>query len=194
MTQFGLAFSVAATQKGNKEIPGVKHSPRIVEYHQACTLQATSDEIAWCSSFVNWSYLIAGIILNPAGMQQRLIDARFEVNDIAAFYKSAAVVAESLGHSSKPIFERGKTNYENVKLGTRSAAARSWLGFGEAVQIPQVGDLAIFSRGNNGWSGHVGWVTDIGVTFVHSLGGNQANKVSVAPYSRWRVLGYRREV
>lgn len=30
------------------------HNPRIVEYHQTTTLKATTDEIAWCSAFVNW--------------------------------------------------------------------------------------------------------------------------------------------
>lgn len=30
------------------------HNSRIVEYHQTTTLKATTDEIAWCSAFVNW--------------------------------------------------------------------------------------------------------------------------------------------
>lgn len=30
------------------------HNPRIVEYHQTTALKATTDEIAWCSAFVNW--------------------------------------------------------------------------------------------------------------------------------------------
>lgn len=37
------------------------HTQRILEYHQTTTLKATQDEIAWCSSFVNWVLKEAGI-------------------------------------------------------------------------------------------------------------------------------------
>jgi uncharacterized protein (TIGR02594 family) len=30
------------------------HTQRILDYHQTTTLKATTDEVAWCSSFVNW--------------------------------------------------------------------------------------------------------------------------------------------
>lgn len=29
-------------------------NPRIIEYHATTKLKATSDEVPWCSSFVNW--------------------------------------------------------------------------------------------------------------------------------------------
>jgi uncharacterized protein (TIGR02594 family) len=38
------------------------HTQRILEYHQATTLKATTDEVPWCSSFVNW-------VLNQAGIK-----------------------------------------------------------------------------------------------------------------------------
>lgn len=31
-----------------------RENPRIIEYHKATTLRATEDEVAWCSSFMNW--------------------------------------------------------------------------------------------------------------------------------------------
>jgi uncharacterized protein (TIGR02594 family) len=37
------------------------HTQRILEYHATTTLKATSDEIAWCSSFVNWVLKEAGV-------------------------------------------------------------------------------------------------------------------------------------
>ena len=36
-----------------KEGKGI-HNPKIVEYHKTTSLKAKSDEVAWCSSFVNW--------------------------------------------------------------------------------------------------------------------------------------------
>lgn len=46
---------------GVDEIVGAEaHHPRIVEYHQACTLKATDDETPWCSAFVNWCMLKGG--------------------------------------------------------------------------------------------------------------------------------------
>lgn len=36
-----------------KERPGADHDPFILWCHEATTLRATTDEVAWCSSFVN---------------------------------------------------------------------------------------------------------------------------------------------
>jgi len=46
---------------GQKEIKGDKDNLRIVEYHATTTLKATDDEVAWCSSFVNWCFRQCGI-------------------------------------------------------------------------------------------------------------------------------------
>lgn len=46
---------------GVAEVEGAKHNPRIIEYHRACTLKATEDEIPWCSSFANWVMLQVSI-------------------------------------------------------------------------------------------------------------------------------------
>lgn len=39
--------------------PG-QHNKRIIEYHSATSLRATTDETPWCSSFVNWVMAQAG--------------------------------------------------------------------------------------------------------------------------------------
>jgi uncharacterized protein (TIGR02594 family) len=47
-------LTVAQGELGVSEIPGSKDNARIVEYHQATSLNASDDETPWCSSFVNW--------------------------------------------------------------------------------------------------------------------------------------------
>jgi uncharacterized protein (TIGR02594 family) len=44
---------VAQREIGVKEVRGGEN-PRILEYHSTTTLKASEDEVAWCSSFVNW--------------------------------------------------------------------------------------------------------------------------------------------
>lgn len=75
---------------------------------------------------------------------------------------------------------------------TRSAAARSYLKWGSALDAPATGCVVVFSRPGNSWSGHVGFVLGkdpVGRLLV--LGGNQGNAVSIAPFQMSRVLGYR---
>lgn len=53
-------IDIARGELGTSEVPSVKANPRIIEYHKATTLRANNDEIAWCSSFVNWVMQTAG--------------------------------------------------------------------------------------------------------------------------------------
>ena len=55
-------LEIALLELGVKEIKGQSHNPRILEYHDTTTLHATSDEVPWCSSFVNWCITKAGLI------------------------------------------------------------------------------------------------------------------------------------
>lgn len=86
--------------------------------------------------------------------------------------------------------------YMNKKIqeaggrGTRSSSARSWLKWGRQ-SVGRVGDLVVFQRGNDGWSGHVGFVYEITDTQIYTLGGNESDNVMVKPYPRVNVLGYR---
>jgi uncharacterized protein (TIGR02594 family) len=135
------AYIIAMNELGVAEVPGDGNSPRVLEYHKATGLQATEDEVPWCSAFANWCIQKAG-----GG-------------------------------------------------GTKSAMARSWLRWGKAIEQPQAGDMVIFSRGSDGYSGHVAfYVKKIDDKTIQVLGGNQMDMVCVANYGTDRVLGYRRSL
>jgi len=73
---------------------------------------------------------------------------------------------------------------------SRSAAARSYLQWGRALASPRPGCIVVFERGPK--FGHVGFVAGAdraGNLLV--LGGNQGDTVSISPFSRGRVLGFR---
>lgn len=53
-------LEIAEGEIGVHEVAGHAANPRIVKYHAATTLKATSDEIPWCSSFANWVMIQAG--------------------------------------------------------------------------------------------------------------------------------------
>jgi len=75
-------------------------------------------------------------------------------------------------------------------VGTNNALARSWLKWGEKLSEPVFGCITVIERGNNTWSGHVGFLMDITPNYIHMLGGNQSNRVSMAVYPKSKVLGY----
>jgi len=76
--------------------------------------------------------------------------------------------------------------------GTDSLMARSFLNYGVRTKTPEVGDIAVFRRGRNSRSGHVGFYVGEDDTYVHVLGGNQSGGVSVAQYPKRMLLGYRK--
>ncbi len=78
--------------------------------------------------------------------------------------------------------------------GTGSNLARSFLDWGQAVDDPEQGDLAVFWRDNpEGPYGHVGFFDGYNADgTIRVLGGNQGDAVSVANYDPSRLLGFRR--
>lgn len=76
---------------------------------------------------------------------------------------------------------------------TRSAGARSYLGWGKSLPTPAVGCIVVFWRGSpSGWSGHVGFVTGQDAKGnLMVLGGNQGDSVNIKAFAKERVLGYR---
>jgi uncharacterized protein (TIGR02594 family) len=76
--------------------------------------------------------------------------------------------------------------------GTDSATARSWMSWGKESSGKK-GDIVVFWREKiDGWKGHVGFVNSIEADgSIYVLGGNQADSVSIAKYSRDRLLGFR---
>lgn len=81
----------------------------------------------------------------------------------------------------------------NDKQRSGQLNARSWLGTGEPVSCPLIGDVVVLWRESpESWKGHVGlFIRDDG-DFIWVLGGNQNNQVNISPYRKSRLLGYRR--
>lgn len=130
-------LKIAIKEMGISEISGNKSNSRIIEYHSKTSLKATSDEVPWCSSFVNWC-------LDKSGF-----------------------------------------------LGTNSAAARSWLSWGQRINFPAKGCVVILSRGKNPMQGHVGFFLGIKNDFVSILGGNQSDSVKISNFPISSIIGYR---
>lgn len=78
--------------------------------------------------------------------------------------------------------------------GTGSLAARSYLKWGEAVDLADAkpGDIVVFKRGNSTWQGHVAFFVERAGSKIKVLGGNQSDAVSVQGYAAADVLGIRR--
>jgi len=81
---------------------------------------------------------------------------------------------------------------------TDSLLARSYLKWGNSVDIPEKGDIMVFSRGSQAWMGHVGFYAGT-VKWKEKdywvvLGGNQNNTVSyqLFPVNSHRLLDIRR--
>ena len=72
--------------------------------------------------------------------------------------------------------------------------ARSFLFWGEKVKEPEVGDIVVFERGDEGWQGHVSFYigTSQDGKYYYVLGGNQSDQVNVEAYPVRKVLSIRR--
>jgi uncharacterized protein (TIGR02594 family) len=83
--------------------------------------------------------------------------------------------------------------------GTKAANARSFENWGTPIAISaiQPGDIVVLTRGVDRWKGHVGFYVGPNNEHPHThldiLGGNQADKVSVARYDASRVITVRRQ-
>jgi uncharacterized protein (TIGR02594 family) len=51
---------IARGELGQRDYPGPRHNPRVIEYLNTTGFQANNDETSWCSAFVNWCMLKAG--------------------------------------------------------------------------------------------------------------------------------------
>lgn len=99
-----LAYLIAENEIGQKEVSGSKHNDRILEYHSATALKAQTDEVPWCSAFVNWCLKQANVKgTNQAnarsflawGLQIQLEDAR--KGDIVIFKRGSSAWAGHVG-------------------------------------------------------------------------------------------------
>lgn len=74
-------------------------------------------------------------------------------------------------------------------ISSRYESARSYSTWGIPIPQPVLGCIVVFSRAGGGHVGFVTGLVDDGRLLV--LGGNQANAVSISPFDRNRVVGYR---
>jgi uncharacterized protein (TIGR02594 family) len=128
----------AKQEIGVREIPGPKHSARVLSYWELSKLAFRDDETPWCAGFV-------GAMLEDVGIKS-----------------------------------------------TRSGMARSYQNWGQPCG-PIPGAIVVYWRGSkSGASGHVGFVVGKDKAGnIMTLGGNQGDAVTIAPFSTARVLGYR---
>jgi len=76
--------------------------------------------------------------------------------------------------------------------GTGKLNARSYMDWGVETKTPERGDVVVLWRGTrDSWKGHVGFYVGTEGNYIHILGGNQGDSVSVAKYPKDRLLGYR---
>lgn len=76
--------------------------------------------------------------------------------------------------------------------GTGSALARSWLDWGDALEAPRPGCIAVLWRESpDSWKGHVGFYLRHDDQQVWLLGGNQLGAVCENAYPLECVLAYR---
>ena len=69
---------------------------------------------------------------------------------------------------------------------TRSLMARSYVNWGEGLEIPRIGAIAVLSRGRDPALGHVGFVVGETEDHLFLLGGNQSQRVSVDAFAKSR--------
>lgn len=71
--------------------------------------------------------------------------------------------------------------------------ARNWLKLGVPLETPALGCILVFWRGSKtGVSGHVGlYAGEDAQGYLHVLGGNQSNAITIARLDKARVLGMR---
>jgi uncharacterized protein (TIGR02594 family) len=87
------------------------------------------------------------------------------------------------------VFVAAVMRNEGFKAPPHWYRARAWLNFGIGIEEPVPGCIAVFERGG---AGHVGFVVgtdERGRLMI--LGGNQGDAVTIAPFDKSRVLGYR---
>jgi uncharacterized protein (TIGR02594 family) len=117
---------------------------------------------------------------------------------MASSFTSSNVIAEARRHLGGNPTGRGSlwcARFANMVLqhsgyrGTGSDMASSFANYGQRIAGPQVGAIAVMTRGRRG--GHVGIITGIDAKGNPiMISGNNGNRVREAPVSRGRIYAY----
>ena len=82
-------WAMEELKKNIKEVQGSGNNPRIIYYHSFTSLKATSDEVPWCSSFMNAAAMSTGFAGTKSAAAKSWLDYGIEgdgsVGDIAVF-------------------------------------------------------------------------------------------------------------
>lgn len=185
MNQLETAYQIARLEIGTKEMSGLAHEKRILEYHQATTLKAQADETPWCASFINWCLIMAGFSCDISVMSIMLKDSGYSDDQVEILLDSFARIKWE-GVTA----DRFKTS-EPIFVPTKSALARHFLLWGKPIDSPKVGDLVILKRGKDPVAGHVGFFVSGNPFVTKVLGGNQSDQVKESRFFTKDILGYR---
>lgn len=123
-----------------------------------------------------------GVAAHPSGSSNPRITAYHAGTNIAGYDDKASWCSSFVNWSP------GRAGI----AGTGSALARSWLTWGQPLERPVVGCIAVLWRDEpTSWRGHVGFYLREDDDRVHLLGGNQFEQVREHHYPKATVLGYR---
>ncbi|MFV0564367.1 MAG: TIGR02594 family protein [Flavobacteriaceae bacterium] len=95
-------LEVAINEFGIKEIKGPEHNKRIIQYaHDSKLTWINDDETAWCSTFMNWVALQAGLEQTKSAAARSWLNAGFEIQnpepgDVVVFWRES--INSHLGH------------------------------------------------------------------------------------------------
>jgi uncharacterized protein (TIGR02594 family) len=97
---------IALAELGVREIPGAKHTPRIIEYMMSTTLPNANklpDETDWCACFVSWCMVQAGV----EGIHSALVNPWLNWGEPLAEPRRGCVAIFNWGHIGFYIGESG---------------------------------------------------------------------------------------
>ena len=175
----------AATQQA-------RHAARTVRYQPRQLYRRIARSSRWERSVVEVrkrgvAYSYAAVVPNTGGVT-------FE----SSAASGSSLIAEARRHLGGNPTGRGSlwcARFMNMVLqhtghrGTGSDMASSFANYGRRVSGPQVGAIAVMSRGRRG--GHVGIITGIDASGKPiMISGNNRNRVREAPVSRGRIYTY----
>jgi len=160
-------------------------------------------KIAAPAGFVSMKFLSkVGAIPAPAGVPKWYQIAKGEEGvkeftgdrdnpEVVKFLKSCSKLGASAQRNDETYWCSAFVNWCVEKAGfegTESAAARSWMHWGQSIADPVVGCIVVLRRTNNPAFGHVGFFVKQDTSRVYLLGGNQNDSVNVTAFDKSRVL------
>jgi uncharacterized protein (TIGR02594 family) len=88
-------LKIAFNELGTEEIVDTENNPKVLRYAKESGIQGiTSDEIAWCSTFVNWVALKAGLQISGKANARSWLNVGTKVNspepgDVVVFWRES---------------------------------------------------------------------------------------------------------